>query len=83
MKTLVKTTLLLVCNLILISSSCKKEKTGTDGLPAATQEGKNTFGCLVNGNVFVAKPYGSPPRKVEYLAHMDILIIMYQKITTF
>jgi hypothetical protein len=38
--------------------SCKKEKVSPiEQLPAATQEGKNTFGCLVNGNVF--KPKGS------------------------
>jgi hypothetical protein len=62
MKTLLKTTLLLAFSFLLISGSCKKEKTGTDGLPAATQEGKNTFGCLVNGKAFVAKWYGFPPK---------------------
>ncbi len=44
MKTLTKTTLLIACGLMFISASCKKTKTGTDALPAATQEGKNTFG---------------------------------------
>lgn len=34
------------------SSTDKKEK-----LPQATQEGKNTFGCLVNGKVWVPKGY--------------------------
>ena len=57
MKTLVKTTLLLACSLILISGSCKKEKTGIDALPAPTTEGKNILGCLINGNAFVAQTY--------------------------
>src|SRR4051812_14450481 len=34
------------------SWSCRKEK---DQLPKTTQEGKNTFGCKVNGKVFIAK----------------------------
>ena len=34
---------------------CKKDKVGIDALPPATREGKNTFGCLVNGKVFVPK----------------------------
>ena len=31
-------------------SSCKKE---IDALPSATQEGKNTFGCLIDGQAYV------------------------------
>lgn len=34
---------------------CKKEETGIEALPPATQEGKNTFGCLVNGEAFTPK----------------------------
>jgi hypothetical protein len=45
---------------ILLSLSCKKEK-----LPKATQEGKNTFGCKIDGKVFLpsksAGLFGSPP----------------------
>ncbi len=47
--------MLLVGSLTLISASCKKEKTGADGLPPATQTGANTFGCLVNGVLFYLK----------------------------
>lgn len=34
------------------SLSCQKEK---DELPRATQEGKNTFGCKIDGKLFVSK----------------------------
>ena len=35
--------------------SCKERDQDTEILPAATQEGKNTGGALVNGQVWVAK----------------------------
>ena len=46
----------------------KKEKTGIDGLPPATQEGKGTFGCLVNGLLFTPKgsPFGGPIQQSYY-----------------
>ncbi len=68
MKTLLKITLLSVCSILLISASCKKEKTGLAALPAATQEGKNTFGCLIDGNVFVAQThlFNKSPVTCEY-----------------
>jgi hypothetical protein len=34
---------------------CKKDETGIEALPPTTQEGKNTFGCLVNGEAFTPK----------------------------
>lgn len=37
----------------------KKEKTKEE-LPPATQEGKNTFGCLIDGKVWLPKNYGAP-----------------------
>ena len=37
---------------VLAAGSCKKDDPNA-GLPAATQTGANTFGCLVDGNVFV------------------------------
>ncbi|WP_192822075.1 hypothetical protein [Rufibacter sp. LB8] len=40
----------LLTGLLFMASSCKKEEISEiERLPAATQEGKNTFGCLVNG----------------------------------
>ena len=43
----------------MVMFSCKKEVTNPDSsnpnvLPPLTHEGKNTFGCLVNGEVWVA-----------------------------
>ena len=57
---------------------CKKDGPEA-GLPAATQEGKNTFGCLVDGQVFVPKnPSGinsssREPLEVS-LYHTDLLV---------
>lgn len=41
----------------LTASDCKKHKLGNpvDQLPPETQTGANTFGCLVNGKVFLPK----------------------------
>src|SRR6476620_10145724 len=48
--------LLLAFSFLLFSGmKCKKDTTGIDALPPATQEGKETFGCLVNGEVFTPK----------------------------
>ena len=38
--------------------SCEQEEV----LPHATQEGKNTFGCLINGDVWVPKGYNGTPK---------------------
>lgn len=63
MKTLTKNTLLVACSLLLLSASCKKTKTGLGALPPATQQGKKTFGCLINGKAFVAQtsPFSFKP----------------------
>ncbi|MBL7902098.1 MAG: hypothetical protein JNK73_08895 [Bacteroidia bacterium] len=55
--------LLLTCVLILNFTHCKKKNsTGSSSvhssqekLPVETQEGKNTFGCLINGKVWIAE----------------------------
>ena len=54
-----KNILLLITSFVLLSSSCKKSKptNPVDQLPPETQTGANTFGCLVNGEVF--KPGGA------------------------
>lgn len=51
--------LIITSFLLLSSSSCKKHKSvnSVDQLPLETQTGTNTFGCLVNGQVF--KPGGA------------------------
>ena len=58
-----KNIIVVFCSFLLLSASCKKEKSKNpvDDLPLATQIGANTFGCLVNGESFIAKekPYGN------------------------
>lgn len=41
-----------LCFLLFTNINCKKDKLRVDQLPAATQIGKGTFGCLVNGEAF-------------------------------
>lgn len=62
---------LLILAISSIFGSCKKDKNTTDPadqLPPATQTGANTFGCLVNGKVYIPKGSsgnGSPnPKKI-------------------
>lgn len=54
-----KSLLFFITAVILSGSSCKKHKpiSPVDQLPPETQTGANTFGCLVNGQVF--KPGGA------------------------
>ena len=50
------TALLLLSDLLLLfGPKCKKEKHIPQELPPITQEGRNTFGCRVNGEIWV--PY--------------------------
>jgi hypothetical protein len=69
--------LLLIIACITTFTACKKDKTELivepipigDQLPAITQTGANTFGCLVNGKVYIPKGYrgnGSPNPKITY-----------------
>ncbi len=44
--------------LALAATACKKNNDPESSLPPATQEGRNTGGCLVNGQPFVASRYG-------------------------
>jgi hypothetical protein len=50
---------LFFCLLIAVTLlGCKKTKTDVDdSLPPITQEGKNTFGCLINGKVYLPKGF--------------------------
>ena len=47
---------LLFLLLFLLLSECKKNE--LDALPPLTQEGKNTFGCLINGKAYVPEGGG-------------------------
>jgi len=55
--------------MLLCAASCKKENKNENQLPPATQTGANTFGCLVNGKVFVPKGYGSTGRSNPHVQY--------------
>lgn len=54
-----KSFLIIAAGLVLLSSGCRKNKpvNPIDQLPPETQTGANTFGCLVDGEIF--KPGGA------------------------
>ncbi len=57
----------------LTASKCKKDKTpinAVDQLPPETQTGANTFGCLVDGKVFLPKGIGLNPRLTCYYQYI-------------
>ena len=49
---------------LLLFSACKKEEPNPDSLPPITQEGKNTFGCYINGEVWVPHAPGLFERNI-------------------
>ena len=57
-----KSILLLASILIFLAASCgdDDEKLTTDQLPPATMIGANTFGCKVNGEVWIPHVEGAP-----------------------
>lgn len=61
--------------LLLTAMSCRKNKDNQkDKLPPATQVGANTFGCLVNGKVYIPKGYsgtGTPNPKIIFDIGID------------
>lgn len=68
MKHYFKISLLLIAAAFL-AASCKKDKVSQDQLPPITQTGANTFGCLVNGKVYIPKGFsgtGTPVLKGIY-----------------
>lgn len=58
--------LILLC---FIFASCKKEKTDEEKLPAITQTGANTFGCLINGKLYQPKGTIGP-----FKPNLDIMV---------
>lgn len=60
--------ILVFVSILLWACSCEDDS--LKQLPPATQEGKNTFGCLIDGEVFMANRGGlfSSAIGVEYLA---------------
>jgi len=53
----IKLTMLLLL-FTMLSATCKKEKHDKETLPAASQIGKDTFGCLIDGKIFVPRKSG-------------------------
>ena len=47
--------LLLLLSLLYFNYSCNKEDMNPHGLPSATESGENTFGCLINGEPWIAE----------------------------
>lgn len=64
------TTVSIILTFIILSASrCKKDLINpVDELPPETQTGANTFGCLVDGKVFIPKgnPLAGPVKKAQY-----------------
>lgn len=86
---------LIICFTIAsIVSSCKRDKKTTnvveqEQLPAATQEGKNIFGCMLNDEVWLPKNYNTLgaipsffyPTNISYDRVSKILFIDANQIT--
>jgi hypothetical protein len=67
-------TMLLLGTLLCLSTACNKDDDGPDnpyGLPNATESGANTFGCLINGEPWVAKLGVFAPGLHEIVAYYD------------
>lgn len=47
--------LLLFISFLFVNAKCRKDNLDSNGLPPATQEGKNTFGFLLNGQPWTPK----------------------------
>lgn len=67
--------------LLLGCSACKTDALSPqEELPAATQEGLNTFGCLVNGEVWVPKPSINPSiHRLTYEYHKGYFQIIAKR----
>ena len=69
MKPSSKYSFLIICLYCIITAAqCKKDKLA---LPPETQEGKNTFGCLVNGQVLTPKGGGIAPNYDCYYQYLN------------
>jgi hypothetical protein len=55
--------------IVLVSGNCKKNNSDPiEELPPETQTGANTFGCLIDGKIFLPKgnPLAGPIKKASY-----------------
>lgn len=63
-----KQLLLIIASFILLNAGCKKKKDEEPQLPPETTTGAMTFGCKVNGKVFVPRSgRGKPGLYVQYV----------------
>jgi hypothetical protein len=63
--------------LALTAFSCEKED--LTKLPPETQTGKNTFGCYVNGELFIkakGNPMATKPLRANYIRERKLLSIV-------
>lgn len=60
---------LVALSLLFLSASTCFDQDDEDKLPPETQSGRNTFGCLVNGKVWL--PKSAPFSSVGTLAHLN------------
>lgn len=64
MKKITQLLLLFLCSLLLTNCSLFSKKDPQPELPPATQEGKHTFGCKVNGEVWLPSGFNGTPNLV-------------------
>ncbi len=64
-------TKLLILLLAILLLACNKDDDLGDSLPAATQTGANTVGCLVNGKVFLPHEEGLSPSVNCFYQNVD------------
>ena len=73
MKILKLLPVLLFSIIILFTTQCKKDKNKEPELPPETNTGAMTFGCKVNGKVFVPQDgNGKPGLFVQYINYGDV-----------
>lgn len=83
MKKITRYTLLFLSLILLSTSSCKDDDdtptNPVDQLPPATQTGENTFGCLLDGEVFIPSG-GTNPLDCVYQFVNGGIILVYREI---
>ena len=79
--------LLLPLAVALLAVGCKKDETDPNGLPPATQDGKNTAGFLLNGQPWLPKlsptstgpyPVGISLTRIQGLSRLSVSFSRYQ-----
>lgn len=67
---------LLLLFMVFLCCSCEEDKSVDPTLmPEATMEGKNTFGCLIDGWVYTGERFGKPEAIVSISENTNYIII--------